>query len=133
MSLGTASLCEGGSIQEKGGESSHLSMLRGWPEKIPQGQGELIQVCGVWPGVESNPDRCRHVDRLRMPATASNYELAAQLAPPDARMGYLQQASPWRQLAHELQMERFGPFGSANLFIGDARTEPGDAPGALAD
>lgn len=64
---------------------------------------------------------------------ASNYELAAQLAPPDARMGYLQHASHWRQLAHELQMERFGPFGSANLFTGDAGAEPGRAPGPLAD
>ena len=42
---------------------------------------------------------------------ADNYMTAAKLAAPDTRMIYIQQAVQWRQLAHELQMERFGPFG----------------------
>lgn len=50
---------------------------------------------------------------------ASNYEMAARMAPPEARMEYLTLASHWRQLAHELQMERFGPFGSGNVFPGE--------------
>jgi hypothetical protein len=50
---------------------------------------------------------------------ANNYEMAAKMAPPEDRMMYLQQASHWRQLAHELQMERFGPFGSANTLPGE--------------
>lgn len=51
---------------------------------------------------------------------ANNYEMAAKMAPPGDRMMYLQQASHWRQLAHELQMERFGPCGSANILPGEA-------------
>ncbi len=51
---------------------------------------------------------------------ANNYEMAARMADPADRMIYLQQAALWRQLAHELQMERFGPFGSANILPGEA-------------
>jgi hypothetical protein len=50
---------------------------------------------------------------------ASNLEIAARMSPPGERMGYLEQASHWRQLAHELQMERFGPCGSANMLPGE--------------
>lgn len=51
---------------------------------------------------------------------ANNYEMAARMAAPDQRMSYLVQAAHWRQLAHELQMERFGPSGSANILPGEA-------------
>ena len=64
---------------------------------------------------------------------ASNYEMAARMAAPDDRMVYLTQASHWRQLAHELQMERFGPFGSANLMPGDAGNKDFGSGSGLAD
>jgi len=51
---------------------------------------------------------------------ANNYELAARMAAPADRMAYLEQAAHWRQLAHELQMERFGPCGSANMLPGES-------------
>ncbi len=51
---------------------------------------------------------------------ANNYEMAAMIAAPADRMMYLQQAAHWRQLAHQLQMERFGPYGSANILPGEA-------------
>lgn len=54
---------------------------------------------------------------------ADNFMTAAKLAAPEARMTYIQQAAQWRQLAHELQMERFGPFG------GDGLTPHADHPG----
>jgi len=46
---------------------------------------------------------------------ADNFIVAAKFAAPEARMIYIQQAAQWRQLAHELQMERFGPFGGDTL------------------
>ena len=55
---------------------------------------------------------------------ARNYETAAQMAPASLRMIYLQQAAHWRQLAHELQMERFGPFGGGEGLFGDAVRDP---------
>lgn len=51
---------------------------------------------------------------------ANNYEMAARMADTADRMMYLQLAAQWRQLAHQLQMERFGPFGSANILPGEA-------------
>jgi hypothetical protein len=51
---------------------------------------------------------------------ANNFEMAAQMADPAHRMIFIEQAAHWRQLAHELQMERFGPSGSANVLPGDA-------------
>ncbi|MFT3724407.1 MAG: hypothetical protein QM773_12550 [Hyphomonadaceae bacterium] len=61
---------------------------------------------------------------------ANNYEMAAKMAAPEDRMMYLLHASHWRQLAHELQMERFGPCGSANLLPGEARPKNrGPEPG----
>jgi hypothetical protein len=62
---------------------------------------------------------------------ASNYELAARMAAPEDRMAYLEQAAHWRQLAHELQMERFGPCGRANMMPGEAG--PNDRGPGLAD
>ncbi len=60
---------------------------------------------------------------------ADNFMMAAKFAAPEARMIYIQQAAQWRQLAHELQMERFGPFA------GDGLTPQADHPGraAMAD
>ncbi len=41
---------------------------------------------------------------------ANNFEIAARMAPPGDRMVFLEQASHWRRLAHEIQVERLGPF-----------------------
>ncbi len=41
---------------------------------------------------------------------ANNFEIAAKMAPPGERMVYFEQAVHWRRLAHEIQVERLGPF-----------------------
>lgn len=55
---------------------------------------------------------------------ADNFMTAAKLAAPDARMVFIQQAAQWRQLAHELQMERFGPFGDSLMGEAGERDRP---------
>lgn len=53
---------------------------------------------------------------------AENYEIAAKMAPDSERMLYVEQAIHWRRLAHELHMERFGPFtGEAGVREGVSR------------
>jgi hypothetical protein len=59
--------------------------------------------------------------------------MAAKMGPEADRMVFLEQAVHWRRLAHEMQMERFGPLGSANMFTGDVHPEPGDDPEPTAD
>lgn len=51
---------------------------------------------------------------------ANNFEIAARMAPPGDRMVYLEQAAHWRRLAHEIQVERLGPFAGQD--------DPGDEP-----
>lgn len=41
---------------------------------------------------------------------ANNFEIAAKMAPPGDRLVYFEQAMHWRRLAHEIQVERLGPF-----------------------
>lgn len=60
---------------------------------------------------------------------ANNFEIAAKMAPPGERMVYFEQAVHWRRLAHEIQVERLGPFAGEDEPVGAPRDPNRMAPG----
>ncbi|RYZ14258.1 MAG: hypothetical protein EON61_04340 [Alphaproteobacteria bacterium] len=60
---------------------------------------------------------------------ANNFEIAAKMAPPGQRLVYFEQAMHWRRLAHEIQVERLGPFAGEDEPGGEPRSPNRLAPG----